>query len=55
VPVIQNGKRILITTRHGAQQCRVIALPGLRVHVRCRSHTPMHFLSQQQASSVPIM
>jgi hypothetical protein len=28
MPVIQKGERVLITTRYGAQQCRVIALLG---------------------------
>jgi hypothetical protein len=39
----------------GAQQCRVLALLGPRAHARSRSDTPMHSLSQQQASPVPIM
>jgi len=55
VPVVQGSKRLLITARHGAQQCRVIAILGPRAHARGRSHAPMHSLSQQQASSVPIM
>jgi len=55
VPVIQGGKRLLIATRHRAQQRRVIALHSLRRHARSRSHTPTHFLSQQQTSSVPII
>jgi hypothetical protein len=55
VPVIQSGKSLLITARHTAQQCRVIALLGTRPHSRSRLRAPMHSLSPQQASSVPII
>ena len=55
MPVIQRGKSLLITTRHGAQQHRVIALRGTRPHARSRSGAPIHHLSQQQTSSVPII
>src|SRR6266567_4406715 len=54
-PVIQSGKSLLITARHTAQQCRVIALLGTRPHSRSRSRAPMHSLSQQQTRSVPII
>jgi hypothetical protein len=45
----------LVPHRRGAQQRRIIALPGPRAHARGRSHTHMHSLSQQQADPVPIM
>ncbi len=55
VPVIQGGKRLLIAARHGAQQRRVIALPGPWPHGRDRSGAPMHSLSQQRTRPVPII
>jgi hypothetical protein len=55
MPVIQGGKRPLITARHSPQQHRVIALSGLRPHDRTRSGAPMLTLSQKQTHPVPIM
>jgi DNA-binding HxlR family transcriptional regulator len=55
VPVIQGGKSLLITARHGAQQPRVIAVICFPSHARNRSRALIHSLSQQQASWVPVI
>src|SRR5215467_7764138 len=55
MPVIESGKGLLITARHSAQQGRVIALLGPQPHTESRSRAPMHSLSQQLTSAVPII
>jgi len=55
VPVIQSGECLFIATCHTAQQRSVIALLGTKPHTRSRPRAPMHSLSHQQTSSVPII